>query len=328
MKGRYHIIIQNRRIKFELEVKRNITIIRGDSATGKTTLMNLIEANERLGDESGVDIFCERKCKTINNSNWEDVINQSSECVIFADEDTSSVKTRDFAEKIKGSDNYYVIITRENLPNLPYSVEEIYGIHNSGKYSDIRQTYNSLYNLYTFNDADKTFPIDVALIEDTNSGFEFFKSSVDPNIECISAVGKSKINKLVSNNKGKHILVIADGASFGPEIGDLYLYMKTNPDVAAYLPESFEWLVLASGLIDGNRIADIIDKPESYIESSKYFSWENYFTGLLVEETKDTFMQYSKSHLNSAYLNNRARNAILSVISNKVLNQIVPKTHE
>lgn len=101
--------------------------------------------------------------------------------------------------------------------------------------------------------------------------------------------------------------------------------MKTNPDVVAYLPESFEWLVLASGLIDGNRIADIIDKPESYIESSKYFSWENYFTGLLVEETKDTFMQYSKSHLNSTYLNYKTRNAILRIINNTVLQQLIPK---
>lgn len=328
MRGRYHIIIQNRRIKFELEIKRNITIIRGDSATGKTTLMNLIEANERLGEESGVSISCERKCKTINNSNWENVINQSSECIIFADEDIKSVKSREFAEKLKYSNNYYVIITREKLPNLPYSVEEVYGIHNSGKYSDIRQTYNSLYNLYSSDDEDKTHSIDMVLIEDSNSGFQFFKASVVSGVECVSAGGKTKINNLVSKYKEKHILVIADGASFGPEMSDLSLYMKTNPLITAYLPESFEWIILASGLVDGSRIAEIIENPEKYIESSKYFSWENYFTDLLMDETKDTFMQYSKSHLNSAYLNNRARNAILSVISNKVLNQIAPKAHE
>ena len=196
MRGRYHIIIQNRRIKFELEIKRNITIIRGDSATGKTTLMNLIEANERLGEESGVSISCERKCKTINNSNWENVINQSSECIIFADEDIKSVKSREFAEKLKYSNNYYVIITREKLPNLPYSVEEVYGIHNSGKYSDIRQTYNSLYNLYSSDDEDKTHSIDMVLIEDSNSGFQFFKASVVSGVECVSAGGKTKIDNL------------------------------------------------------------------------------------------------------------------------------------
>ena len=58
MKGKYHIIIQNNRIKFEFDVKRNITIIRGDSATGKTTLMNMVETYERMGDESGISLSC------------------------------------------------------------------------------------------------------------------------------------------------------------------------------------------------------------------------------------------------------------------------------
>lgn len=42
MRGRYHIIVQNKRLRFEFDVKRNITIIRGDSATGKTTLYMMI----------------------------------------------------------------------------------------------------------------------------------------------------------------------------------------------------------------------------------------------------------------------------------------------
>ena len=152
MKGKYHIIVQNNRIKFEFDIKRNITIIRGDSATGKTTLMNMIETYERLGDESGISISCARDCRTLNNSNWESVIEQSHECIIFIDEGTRVTKSIEFASKIKCSDNYYVIITRENLPNLPYSVEEVYGIHSSGKYADVRQTYNSFYRLYTVDD--------------------------------------------------------------------------------------------------------------------------------------------------------------------------------
>ena len=45
------------------------------------------------------------------------------------DEETRVIKTPEFAARIKDSDNYYVIITRENLSNLPYSVEEIYGVN-------------------------------------------------------------------------------------------------------------------------------------------------------------------------------------------------------
>ena len=49
MKGKVHVIIQNRRVKYEFDIIRNITIIRGDSGTGKTTLFNLISTYERLG---------------------------------------------------------------------------------------------------------------------------------------------------------------------------------------------------------------------------------------------------------------------------------------
>lgn len=43
MKGKYHIVVQNNRLRYELDVKRNITILRGNSATGKTTLINMIQ---------------------------------------------------------------------------------------------------------------------------------------------------------------------------------------------------------------------------------------------------------------------------------------------
>ena len=39
MKGGYHIIIQDKRMKYDFYIKRNITIIKGESATGKTQLM-------------------------------------------------------------------------------------------------------------------------------------------------------------------------------------------------------------------------------------------------------------------------------------------------
>ena len=147
MKGKHHIVIQNRRVKFEFDIKRNITIVRGDSATGKTTLVSMVDTYDRLGSDSGIDISCDKRCLTLNNSNWEAVLDSIKDSIIFIDEENTVVKTDAFAKKIRSTDNYYVIITRENLPNLPYSVEEIYGIHNSGKYSDMKKTYNSFYRL-------------------------------------------------------------------------------------------------------------------------------------------------------------------------------------
>lgn len=312
MKGKYHIIVQNNKVKFEFDIKRNITIVRGDSATGKTTLVSLIDTYDRLGADSGIEVLCKKRCLTINNSNWEYILNSINECIVFIDEETTIVKSDDFARKIRETDNYYVIITRENLPNLPYSVEEVYGIHNSGRYSDMRRTYNSFYQLYTTENSVKNEPVEIVIAEDSNSGHEFFKAATADDISCISAGGKTKIKRLVNENKGKKLLIIADGAAFGSEMGELYRYTKKHPEVSLYLPESFEWLILKSGLIDGNRIVDILQHTEDYLESSDFFSWERFFTKLLISETEGTYLQYSKQKLNEVYLNAKEKEQILS----------------
>ena len=58
------------------------------------------------------------------------------------------ITTDEFSSAVKKSDNYYVIVTREGLPNLPYSVDEIYGIKSSGKYGTLQQTYQEFYRIY------------------------------------------------------------------------------------------------------------------------------------------------------------------------------------
>ena len=70
-----------------------------------------------------------------------------------------------------------------------------------------------------------------------------------------------------------------------------------------YLPESFEWLILISGVVKDGDISRILDNPSEYIESGKYMSWEQFFTALLVEKTRDSYLKYAKSKLNISYKN-------------------------
>ena len=42
MKGRVNVSVKNKHISFNLVLERNITIITGDSGTGKTKLINMI----------------------------------------------------------------------------------------------------------------------------------------------------------------------------------------------------------------------------------------------------------------------------------------------
>lgn len=110
------------------------------------------------------------------------------------------------------------------------------------------------------------------------------------------------------------VCVVADGAAIGAEMSALYKQSQNNKHIKLYLPESFEWLVLNSGLIDGREVQKILDEPEEYIDSREYFSWERYFTRILIKYTEGTHMKYKKSNLNPTYLHKKNKNAIIKVI--------------
>lgn len=315
MKGMYHVIVQNKRLRYEFDIKRNITIIRGDSATGKTTLYEMISLAARMGDSSGIEVQCERKCRTLEELDWELVLPSLHELIIFLDEDNHFLKTVEFARLVKQSDNYFVIITREDLPNLPYSVEEIYGIHTAGKYHDMKRIYNEFYHIYSNKELTGTVRPEAVLVEDSNAGYEFFESICSKSgIVCKSAEGKSNIKDKLKTMEFEAVAVIADGAAIGSEINELYQYMKVHSRTVCYLPESFEWLILKSGLIDGNTVQNILEHPYDFIESQEYLSWERFFTALLVHDTNETYLHYNKHKLNDAYLHEKSKKAILGVI--------------
>lgn len=85
-------------------------------------------------------------------------------------------------------------------------------------------------------------------------------------------------------------------------------------DKAIFLPESFEWLILKSDVIRDKVIKEVLDNPSDFIESKEYMSWERFFTVLLVDKTKDTYLRYSKSVLNDAYKNKKIQERILQEI--------------
>lgn len=148
MKGKYHIIVSNEKVKYEFDIRRNITIIKGDSATGKTTLVEMIREYYESGENSGVLLRCDRECRVLSGRDWKVILQATEGCIIFIDEENDFLPTDEFARSVQGSDNYFVIVTREGLPNLPYSIDEIYGIRVSGKYAGLRQTYNEFYHIY------------------------------------------------------------------------------------------------------------------------------------------------------------------------------------
>lgn len=318
MKGSHRVIVESRKVKYDFIIKRNITILTGDSGSGKTILIDLIRDYRRYGTDSGVFLSCDCECGTIDNEDWERQIEKVSNSIIFIDEGNRFINSKRFAEIVKKSDNYFVLAVREKLPMIPYSVNEIYGFRKSGKFHETRQQYNEIYHLYgEITEHDMIDP-NFVITEDSNSGYDFFSElSKQKNIKCISAKGKSNIIKCLQNsdNRKGTRLVIVDGAAFGSEMRDVCAYLNTVNDVVLYAPESFEWVLLSSNAIPNINVSSILQQPENYIESKEYVSWERFFTAVLVNQTQnDPVWIYSKRKLSKVYLSSKVTSAVKKIM--------------
>ncbi len=151
-------------------------------------------------------------------------------------------------------------------------------------------------------------------MERANCVYEFFHNVAENNgLVCNSAHGKSNIFAcLVEANAEDEILVIADGAAFASQMNRVYHLVSRNHKIHLYLPESFEWLLLSSEIVQNGQLRDILENPSAYIDSLEFFSWERFFTALLIEKTNGTYLQYSKTKLNGNYLQKGIQDKILS----------------
>ena len=108
MKGKYEVVVKSRRVQYKFSVIRNITILRGDSATGKTTLIDMIAAYQENGEASGVTVISKKQCSVLTGIRWQENLSLIHDSIVFIDEGDKFVASEDFAKAIKNSDNYYV----------------------------------------------------------------------------------------------------------------------------------------------------------------------------------------------------------------------------
>lgn len=137
--------------------------------------------------------------------------------------------------------------------------------------------------------------------------------------------GKSNVFHYMNKHRNEKILVIADGAAFGSEIDKVLQLMYGRKNVALYLPESFEWMILSSEILKNDTVDKILSDPSKYVDSKEYFSWERFFTSVLIEVTKDSYMAYAKRKINPVYLEKTMREAILKQMNKIEFNEMDEK---
>ncbi len=319
MKGSFEINVSRKRgARYGFAVRRNITIIRGNSGSGKTTLYEMIADHMRYGEQSGVTIQCDCPCVALTDNDWKTQLEGFANSIVFIDEGFKALFSREFASVVKGSSNYFVIITRADLPTLPYSVNEVYRVKSSGKFHSLVPLYvEREQHRYSASKAAPKSDFDVLVTEDSKSGFEFYsRRFVDSDIVCESAGSNSSVLKWLDAHAGSRAFVIADGAAFGP-FADRVLKLQAlhRDNITVCLPESFEWLLLASGVIKSDEISEVLREPGSYIDSADCMSWEQFFTDFLKEQTLGTAFEYRKSKLPEAYSVEQNASKVMALIA-------------
>ena len=163
MRGKIKIQIKNRHITFNFTLERNVTILTGDSGTGKTKLINMVRNYSELGEQSGVILKCSKPCLVLSNANWETILENTHESIVFVEESTQFLSSYEFAKAIQGSDNYYVLVTREPLAQIPYSIDAIRKIHKNGA----KPKFEKIYKNISKKDIS-AFPYDIVIVEDSS----------------------------------------------------------------------------------------------------------------------------------------------------------------
>lgn len=300
MKGIFNVEVYDSKESYSFTLYRKITVLCGDSGTGKSSLIRLIE---RVTDNkirrnckltSSVDIITfSNAWKSDSKYTLADRIRSYSGVIFIIDEKHLSSLDNDSAKAINKSDNYFLLITRDSIKSIAYSVDSIVELSTVGK----NHTFIKSYDISL-----KSCKPTMIITEDSNSGYEFFSNMCYDKTKCISSNGNSNIEKTISSNiePGRMILVIVDSSAFGPfikSIDQIGLYYNFT----IWFIESFEWLLLTSKMfIKDKEIANIIANPTEYIDTS-YISWEQYFTELIINKTRGTDAQYSKSKLSCCY---------------------------
>ena len=205
MKGRYVINITSRKAGYTLELERKISVIKGNSGTGKSSMIRLISQYLEYGRQSGIklstDPYVSMEVLT-NASDWEKILSSAHSTILFIDEDVKYLYSESFQRELWTADCYAVIVSRSgSFTALPYSVFGIYELITEKKG---QSTSTAMYRLYGEKHGSGDF--ELVLTEDSNSGFEKGdrgRFSVSPSFSLLTHPFRGKLKVKEGRRWGK-----------------------------------------------------------------------------------------------------------------------------
>lgn len=272
---------------FSLELTRRLTVVKGNSASGKTTLTEFVSAEDRIAViESDYPVL------VATNSTWQSTVAGSTDSIIIFD-DLRLVGSPEFAKAYKDycvlNNLWFLVMGREdneeqlqNFYHLSYCMNNIFEMVHEG-------TTYTLKKYYKFPALERE--PDIILTEDSKAGFVFFKK-LFRETEVISAEsGKGALIPQVDVliRKGyDNILAVVDSASFGCHAEELYSrFCRREPSKVMLMSdyECFEEMLLQTNLL--NCIDLVREEMSDLVKyANQYYSWETYFEKMIDEVTK------------------------------------------
>lgn len=296
-------------MNIDIVLDRRFTVVRGDSGTGKTTLVSLIRENAPdIEIESTLDI------RIADDTTWDILMQGSTNSIIIFD-DLDCVNTTKFAHlysRYAVANNLYLLLfARDDFNN--YTAEDpqlmsfdlAKGISYSSNSVFSLQQVGTQYFLQPYYDLPG-FATDFVnvLVEDSTSGFEFFKQLFsDTDINVIAASnGKSSFCSDASKIDGKTLLLY-DSAAFGCHMEQLMNEVISQKCVIILEDyECFEEFILQTSFFNMRKDVQLIlkDIPKY---ANLFSSWEAFYEGVINKLSTKSYYRYTHSgDLKDCYL--------------------------
>ncbi len=294
LKNTIKLEVESPNYNFSCNINRRITLIHGDSATGKSSLTAILSTTL-----PGVHIKCDLSTVILHNDSWKAILTSSTNAIVIAD-DLWCAETAEFASVCKAmlvkNNLYLVLITRAELGNF----EEAEKVQSNGDhFGRLSISLNEIYNFCTdginhWLEHDKISfhedfkKNDLILTEDTTDGYDFF----DYHFKHVnrSTNGKdSIISDIKKYDKNLNIFLLIDSSAFGCHYEKLKrVILDAGYNVYfCYSYESFEYFLLCSNMLRFSPLVQYELNDTSY--ANRYISWETYFSDLI---NRSTYRKY------------------------------------
>jgi len=261
--------VKSHRGLYEIDVKRKITNIIGNSGRGKTSLIRAIEAQRRNIDELsksfGVPLILARPHTTATAVAALNALDNHTICVVDCD---GLSLTHDLARAINKAPIPFILFSRDVVGALSIHYDSVYTFERADRSWKTVRVYNPKLGLRR----------DLwTVVEDSGLGYRFYKHLLQANVNVCIAGGSggfdkipTTVNSLLSSHK--EVQVIADAATFGGcccDISDL-------SRVTCFLPECFEELLMNSEMFTRFQSDSLKVNPLSQT-ALQYPSLERYY---------------------------------------------------